>query len=426
MPKRSRIRIDFTSREYRARPFEAFGRLRDQGAVVPARMAIVGDVWLVTTYEAVQEVLKNDKLFCRDPRNAGRRNFWIFQFMLFGLFRRLTQNMIAADEPDHRRLRSLVDQAFQRESIADLRPRIEELAEAQAIQLERVASNGNPSTTVDLVEHFARPLPLSVICEVLGLPGEDRSHFKKWFSSFAEIDSVWKIFKVVPGLRKTMRYLRDQIGQVRRTPRPGLITALVEAEQAGDRLNDDELLSMVMLLLLAGHETTVHLISNSILTLFQWTDVRRELCNDWTRVESAVEEMMRYTSPVQFAKPRFVTNDVAFHGQPFRRGDAVLPVLAAANCDPRRFDKPDEFQIDRPENYHLGFGAGPHVCLGLKLARAETQIALERLFTRYPDLSPAFPVTQPDWSRRLGMRSLKTLKVHCGSAVRVCPPSRTI
>ncbi len=381
------------------------------GALVPARLPLLGKLWLVTTYDAVNEVLKNDKLFCRDPRNAGKRNFLMFRLMMPGLFRRLSQNMLGADEPDHRRLRSLVDQAFQRQNISELRPRIEDLADQQLGRVAHVAAENGGE--VDLIEYLARPIPLTVICEVLGLPGEDRPKFKKWFSSFANIKSVWGIIKVVPGLRKTLRYLRRQFEQVRQEPREGLITALVEAEQAGDRLSNAELQSMVMLLLLAGHETTVHLVSNSILTVLQLPQVRRLLLDDWSRVESAVEEMLRYNSPAQFAKPRFVTEDIEFHGQRLRRGEVVMPIVASANYDPARFDNPTEFQIDRPQNHHLGFGAGPHVCLGLKLARAETQIVLERLMTRWPNLQTAFETSGPDWSRRIGMRSLNTLTVKC-------------
>jgi len=409
--KLARQKIDLSAIEYRARPFEAFGRLREMGPLVPARLALLGKLWLVTTYDAVDEVLKNDKLFCRDPRHAGKRKFLIFQLLMPGLFRRLSQNMVGADEPDHRRLRSLVDQAFQRQNISELRPRIEELADQQLDRVAQIAAHNGGE--VDLVEHLARPLPLTVICEVLGLPSEDRPKFKKWFASFANIKSAWGIFRVVPGLRKTVKYLRGQFEQVRKEPRTGLITALVEAEQAGDRLSDDELQSMVMLLLLAGHETTVHLVSNSILTLLQLPEVKRSLLDDWSKVESAVEEMLRYNSPAQFAKPRFVTADIEFHGQRLRRGELVMPVLAAANYDPVRFDNPTEFNIDRPKNYHLGFGAGPHVCLGLKLARAETQIVLERQLTRWPNLQPSFESSGPDWSRRIGMRSLNTLTVKC-------------
>ena len=379
------------------------------GAIVPARLPLIGKVSLATTYAAVSDVLKNDKLFCRDPRNAGRSNFLMFQLIMPGVFRRMSQNMLRADEPDHRRLRSLVDQAFQRQNILELRPRINDLVDGQLDQVAQIASQNRGE--VDLIEHLARPVPLTVICELLGLPGEDRPKFRKWFSSFANLKSLWSIPAIVPGLRKTMKYLRGQLEQVRHKPRGGLISALVEAEQSGDRLSDDELQSMIMLLLLAGHETTVHLLSNSILTVLQLPEVKRSLLDNWSKAESAVEEMLRYNSPVQFAKPRFVTEEVDFHGHRLKRGEMVMPVLASANCDPARFDNPTEFVVDRPQNYHLGFGAGPHVCLGIKLARTETQVVLERLFSRWPDLQPTFALSNPDWSTRLGMRSLKTLRV---------------
>ena len=140
MHKLVRQKVNLSAIEYRARPFEAFGRLREMGALVPARLPLLGKIWLVTTYDAVDEVLKNDKLFCRNPRNAGRRNFLLFRLMMPGLFRRMSQNMIAADEPDHRRLRSLVDQAFQRQNISELRPRIEELADQQLDRVAQVAA----------------------------------------------------------------------------------------------------------------------------------------------------------------------------------------------------------------------------------------------------------------------------------------------
>ena len=408
MPEIARQRINLTSREYRAEPFESFRRLREMGPLVPARLPLIGNIWLATSYEAVDELLKNDKLFCRDPRNAGKSNYWFFQLLMPGLFRHIANNMIAMDEPDHRRLRTLVDQAFQRQSIANMRPRIEQLVDEQLDSVQRMLDEDRQA---DLVEHLCRTVPLSVICELLGLPLADRPKFRQWFSSFANIRSFWGIVKVVPGLRKTVRYLRGQFEEVKRQPRAGLMTALVEAEQEGDRLSENELIAMVMLLLLAGHETTVHLLSNSVLTVLQLDEVRHELLEDWSKVEPAVEEMLRYNSPAQFAKPRFLTVDTEFHGQQLRRGESVMPVLASANYDPQRFENPHMFQIDRPRNYHLGFGAGPHVCLGLKLARAETQIVLQRMFTRWPELTAAFDPGAPDWSKRIGMRSLNTLTV---------------
>lgn len=381
--------------------------------MVRARFPLIGKVWSVTTYAAVEDVLKNDKLFCRDPRNAGRK-FVMFQVILQTLwpsvFRRLMQNMISMDEPDHRRLRSLVDQAFQRQGVTELRPRIEDLVDVELDRVEELAAQNGGE--VDLVEHLARPVPLAVICEVLGLPEDDRPKFKQWFAGFTNAKlSLRGILNLLPGLRKCMKYLRGQFETVRKNPQQGLITLLVQAEQAGDRLNDDELLSMAMLLLLAGHETTVHLISNSILTLLQFPDSRRSLVSDWSQVESAVEEVLRYCSPAQIAKPRFVTEDVTFYEQQLKRGEVIVPVLASANLDPLQFEDPGEFIIDRDPNYHLGFGTGPHVCLGLKLARAETQIVLKKVFTRWPNLQPAFDPLRPVWGRRPGMRSPGSLPV---------------
>ena len=404
--------IDLTAIEYRERPFEAFGRLRGQGPIVRGRaFPLLGKAWLVTTYAAVDELLKNDKVFCRDPRHAGRKYIMLqvlVRMLMPGMLKPLSQNMINLDGADHRRLRSLVDQAFQRQSISQLRPRIEELVDQQLDRVEELA--GQNENEVDLVEHVARPLPLAVICELLGLPEEDRPKFKQWFGGFANTNSILGgLFKFLPGLRKLLKYLRSQFELVRQNPRPGLITNLVQAEQAGDRLSEDELLSTVLLLLLAGHETTVHLISSSILTMFQLPEVRRTLIDDPSLIEGAGEEFLRYCSPAQITKPRFVTEDVEFYGQQLKQGEVVVPVLASANYDPQRFEDPSEFKIDRPRNYHMAFGSGPHVCLALKLARAENEIVLERVLTRWPHLRPAFDPAKPLWVRRPGMRSPRTL-----------------
>ena len=403
------FKLSLSAIEYREDPFTNFGKLRALGPMVRARVPIFGNVWLATTYRAVSEVLKNDQLFCRDSTNAGRSNFAIFRWLMPGFFQRIAENMIGKDEPDHRRLRSLVDQAFQRQSIAELRPRIESIT---AEQLDSVCRCAAKQGSVDLLDTLARPIPLAVICELLGLPQEDRPKFRRWFSPFSNVRSFAGIFRVVPGLWKTMRYFRQQFDEVRRHPRPGLISALVEAEDAGDRLTDDELQSMVMLLLLAGHETTVHLISTSILTMIQLQDVREALIADWSQLPDAVEEMLRFNSSAQFAKPRFVTRAASFHGKDLKRGEIVIPVLAAANYDPQQFDRPHEFVLGRERNFHLTFGAGPHVCLGLKLARAETEVVLQQLFGRWPNLQLAD--ARPSWSRRLGMRSLDSLKVVLG------------
>lgn len=405
-----RRKISLSAIEYRATPFESFGRLRELGPVVPAKISVVGDVWLITTFDAVAEALKDDEKFCREPKNAGKSYAWL-KFLVPGVFRGLINNMIAKDEPDHRRLRSLADEAFQRQEVESLRSKIEQFTDQALDEIERTAKRDG---SVDLLKHLSRPVPLAAICELLGLPEEDRPKFRKWFSNFADVNSAWGIPKIVPGLWRTMRYLEGQFAVVKANPRPGLMSELIQSEQSGDKLNDEELLAMVTLLLLAGHETTVHLINTSILTLLQLDDVRESLASDWTRIDDCVEEMLRFNSPVQFTKPRFVARDTEFYGQSMSRGDLILPVLASANSDPDRFENPTQFDMNRDKNFHLAFGYGPHVCLGLKLARLETAVVLERLFRRFPNTKPAFDVNHPPWSRRMGMRSVSQLRVRLG------------
>ena len=306
----NRQKINLAAREFRETPFEAFTRIRELGPVVPARIPLIGNVWLTTTYQAVADSLKNDQLFCRDPKNAKIKKFSFMTVMPL-LFRRMADNMVAKDEPDHRRLRSLVDQAFNRQEIGAMRPRVEEIVDAHLSGLEGAARE---TGRADIIERLARPVPLAVICELLGLPAEDRPRFTKWFSSFSHLKSIAGLWRIIPGMWKLQAYLEKQFKIVRENPRPGLMSALVQAEENGDRLNDSELLSMVLLLLIAGHETTVHLASTSVLTMLQMDNVRAELESDWSKLDAAIDEMLRYNAIVQFAKPRFVTQDTEFHG----------------------------------------------------------------------------------------------------------------
>ena len=409
MPKSAIPRLNLTGIEFRQSPFESFGRLREMGEMVQVRLPIIGKTWLATSYSAVNQVLKSPDLFARDPKNAGRNNMIGLQWILPRTILVLAKNMLAYDGEEHRRLRSLVDKAFNRHNISDMESRIDELARQELESAQQVASqNGG---LVDLVKHFARPFPLLVICELLGLPFADREKFMKWFEPFASVSSFWGFFKMIPALRKTMRYLRDQFKQVQKKARPGLMTALVEAEHEGDKLSDEELLAMVFLLLVAGHETTVHLLTTGLLSLFQYPDQKEKLLNDWSLADSAVDEMLRYNSPIQFSKPRFVTNDIEFHGALLKQKQLVMPVLACANMDPDKFENPTTFDIARNPNYHMTFGSGPHVCLGMKLARSETIVGFKALFDLFPNLQPQFDVQHPNWNSRMGSRGLKSMVV---------------
>ena len=331
----------------------------------------------------------------------------LFRWLPWGL-RPLTTNMLLRDEPDHHRLRSLVDQAFVRQSIETMHPRLEALADEALDGLLRQAPGADGG--VDLLAHFARPYPLAVICELLGLPPEDRAQFTRWAAAFSAT-TVPGFVRGLMGIGKLMRYVGDEVQRQAARPRDGLLAALIQVEEAGDRLSEDELLAMVFLLLAAGHLTTLHQITHGVLTLLDHPDDLGELRADWTLADSTVQELLRYISFAQVTKPRYAREDTEFFGQPIRRGQMLLGCLASANSDPAVFQNPERLEIRRHPNRHVEFGAGIHVCLGARLARVETAIALERLFTRFPNLQLAVPRSQVRYSRAIGTRDLSALPV---------------
>lgn len=404
------VEVDLLSQAYKRNPFPTLARLRDAGPLVRIRLPFFGRVLLATTYDAVNELLRDHHRFVQSPITAG--NPWMGTLVrwLPRPLKPLTTHMLLRDPPDHRRLRGLVDQAFLRHSVEALRPRLETLADEA---LDRLAAQARrTSGGVDLVEHFARPFPLAVICEMLGLPPEDRPKFTRWASSFSSastpVDVVWAL---ATGVSRLLRYVREEFRRQRRRPRGGLMAALIEAEEAGDRLSEDELVAMVFLLLAAGHETTLSQISGSVLTLLDHPQQLAELAADWGLADVAVQELLRYVSLAQFTKSRYAREDTVFCGHRIRRGQQVIACLAAANSDPSVFDHPERFDLRRQPNRHVAFGTGIHVCIGAKLARVETAIALERLFTRYPSLRLAVPRSRIRYTGRLGTRALAALPV---------------
>jgi cytochrome P450 len=400
------LKIDLASQSFMRNPFPALARMRDAGPVVQMRLPILGTTWVATTYDAVSEVLKDEATFVRDARNTGRRHAVGFRWWAWlpRSVRVLNENMLSHDGPDHRRLRKLVDQAFSRHSVEGMRPRVEAICDGL---LDRMAG----AALVDLMEGLARPLPMTVICELLGLPEADRPRFRRWARAVMSVTSLWGIFRFLPALRSLVAYFEHHFEQCRRWPRLGLMTALVQAEQDGDRLSRDELLAMAFLLLLAGHETTVHLIGGGTLALLEAPDQKERLTADRSLLPSAVEELLRFVCPVQVTKPRWVGRDLEFHGQRLRRADVIFAMLASANADPARFPEPQRLDVGRWPNPHVAFGTGSHFCLGAQLARVEAQVVTQRLFTRFPRLSLAVPSAALRYTGRLGIRALTALPV---------------
>jgi cytochrome P450 len=228
------------------------------------------------------------------------------------------------------------------------------------------------------------------------------SHVHKLASGFTKFKMIKTMLWDMP---KISKFVRQLINEKRKNPGEDILTGLIEAREKGDRLSEDELVAMAFLLIVAGHETTVHLISNSVVTLLDHPDVLRRLRAEPELWDSAVEELLRYCGPVLATKPAFATTDVTLHGVTIPKGKTVIPLLGAANFDPNAFENPEQFDITRSPNKHLGFGKGIHYCLGAPLARIETKIALRNLFERYPNLNLAIPKDQlqrqlmPGWSR---------------------------
>ena len=398
--------LDFNivSARFKQDPFPTFAAMRQAGPVIPIRLPFLGRVWMTTTHQAALAMVKDNALFVQEGRHAGKSGVPGFSWWMPKPIKLMTNNMLQKDEPDHRRLRHLVDKAFARRDVLAMRGDVERIADT-------IIDGFVGRAEVDLVEEYARQLPLAVICDLLGLPEADRAEFSALAQQALMITNVVGLFLAVPAFNRMLEYARKQIEAARRTPRPGLIGELVQAEEAGDKLDESELMAMIMLLLIAGFETTRHLIADCVLMLERHPDQKAWLLADpAARMERAVEELARYASPVQSTKPRFVSRDTEFFGAQLTRGDLIMPLLASANCDPAVFDRPEELRLDRFPNPHLVFSSGVHFCLGMQLARLETQTALSRLYARCPDLSLAAP-DRIEWIERLGIHGPKSLRL---------------
>jgi hypothetical protein len=313
-------------------------------------------------------------------------------------------SMLRMDPPDHTRLRSLVSKAFTPRTVETLRPRIEQIVEDQ---LDAVP----PAGSMDVIRDLAYPLPVTVIAEMLGIPTEDRERFKHWSDEairslgFSSEDDARRS---VQATRELRAYLQPIVEQRRREPREDLISALVAAEEQGDKLSTDEVFTTIILLLVAGNETTTNLIGNGLLALLRNPQQMAILRDDPALMPSAVEELLRYDSPVQFTS-RIPTEDVEVEGGMLRTGSEVLLVLGGANRDPAQYEDPDRLDITRKEVKHLAFGHGIHFCLGAPLARLEGQIALLALVQRFPDMRLA--VDEPPRGENILLRGLAALPV---------------
>jgi cytochrome P450 PksS len=399
--------VNLASPEFKADPYPFYARLRAEAPVHRVTLPTREPAWLVTRYDDVAAVLKDER-FAKDAANAltpaqAARQRWFRKG-----FKSLRSNMLNHDPPDHTRLRALVNTAFTPRLVEQMRDRIQRITDGL---LDAVQDGGR----MDLIRDYALPLPTTVIAEMLGVPAADRHRFHRWSNALmAAAHSSWGLVKAVPSALLLTRYLRRIIKQRRAEPRDDLVSALIRAEEAGDALSENELVAMTFLLLVAGHETTVNLIGNGALALLEHPEQMERLRHEPALIRPAVEELLRYTSPVDMATERYAREDVTVAGVTMRRGDMVYPVIASANRDERQFANPDALDVTREPNRHLAFGLGTHFCLGASLARLEGQVAISTLLRRAPDLRLTVAPRALRWRRGLLLRGLEELPVALG------------
>ncbi len=396
--------VNIASSDFKANPYPFYARLRKETPVFRTVLPTGETAWLVTRYNDVTTVLKDERLIkeaakAMTPEQLADRP-WFRRW-----FKPLKRNMLDLEPPDHTRLRGLVQKAFTPRLIDQMRERIQQLTNEL---LDAVEGRGR----FDLIHAYALPLPTTIIAEMLGVPVEDRHAFHRWSNALVSAaSSSWGMLKAVPNAWALMRYIRNIIHKRRVHPQDDLVSALTKAEEAGDTLTEEELVAMIFLLLVAGHETTVNLIGNGMLALLEHPDQLEKLRNDPTLIKSAVEELLRYASPVESATERFTREELTIAGVTIPRGEMVFGVIASANRDEQQFPNPDFLDITREPNKHLSFGIGTHFCLGAPLARLEAQIAIATLLRRVPKLRLGVAPERLRWRPGLVLRGLKALPV---------------
>ncbi len=380
----SGVSYDPTSASVRNNPYDTYDRMRDKDPV--HRMRLI-NAWALTRYEDVDMVLRDHKRFSKDDGSDMEY-----------------RSMLHHDPPDHTRLRSLVSKAFTPRSVAELHPGIQRIVDELLADLEG-------KDRFDLIEGFAFPLPVTVIAEMLGVPARDMDRFKDWSNDIAlTIEpslSDEQVRRIQQSSEELIEYFEGIIEQRRRQPQDDMITALLNAEEEGDRLTHEELLATLMLLLVAGNETTRNLIGNGMLALLKNPDQLRRLRDNPDMLDTAINELLRYDSPVQL-DGRIVHDDVDIDGRRIRAGQRVLCAIGAANRDPSVFTNPNALDIGRREKSHIAFGRGIHHCLGAPLAILEGRVAFSALLERFPSMNL---VSEPRFREQVVLRGVEELWV---------------
>ncbi|GAB2504511.1 cytochrome P450 family protein [Nocardia heshunensis] len=384
-------------------PHAAYDRLRAHGPAHLVRFPDGGTGWLITDYDAakatfldptISKVLKSEGARAAlSGEGAGAQ----ISAAMFG------DMMVFYDPPQHTRLRTLVNRAFSGRAVREMAPRITELADTLLAGLAAYSA-----VDQDLLDDYAFPLPMLVICELLGVPNEERDNFRAWSTTLVSNDETMEARGAA--VQQFVAYIDALIRAKRDAPADDLLSELITVSEDGDRLSHRELISMVFLLLVAGFETTVNLISNAVAILLSDKTLRDTLVEDPERIPDFVEEVLRYESPASEATFRYTTVPVTLGSVEIPAGQRILVSMAAADRDPARFTDPHRVDLDRADKNHLAFGYGIHRCVGAPLARTEGTVALTRLLAAYPDLELAAGA-ELSWRKSLIVRGLTGLPV---------------
>ena len=381
-------------------PYPQYDRLREKDPVHWSPL-LVG--WVLTRYEDIDNVLRDWKRFESSDEAVGR-----FE-PEFRPFQEDPLPMLFANPPDHTRLRGLVAQAFTPRSIEAMRPRIREI-------VDELLDDMDVSEPVDIIDTFAYPLPVIVIAEMLGIPSEDRVKFREWSSSIARIlepTTTTELFYEAAASGEELRlYFKDLIAQRRLSPGEDLMSVMLAAEEDGESLTEEELLVAMRLLLVAGNETTTNLIANGLLALLEDPDSLNELQQNRNLISPAVDELLRFDSPVQIDR-RTALEDVVIGGKTIKKGQPLLLLLGAANRDPEQFLDPDNLNFNRSETSHIAFGRGIHHCLGAPLSRVEAMVAFEALLDRYEEIE--LQGKRPKFKDHAVLRGMYEMPVRLGT-----------
>lgn len=365
--------------EFLSNPYPTFARLREEAPVLWSER---GKYWLVSKYDDVSAILRDLHYEKGLKRMQAFDPILKFIPQVAKVLESRGKSMLHQNPPEHTRLRSLVNKAFTPSMITNLRPHIQQIA---SDLLDKVEKNGE----MDLITDFAFVLPVTVIAEMLGVPPEDRNRFKEWSHPLTETlepgTDLPKLMKAGKAGLELRDYLVPLFEERSKNPKDDLITALVQAEEEGSKLTKAELLANTVLLLVAGHETTVNLIGNGMLALLRNPGQMDALKEKPDLIEFAIEEFLRYDGPVQMVR-RVAGCNLELAGQKIKEHDMLVLLIGSANHDPEHFQNPDTLDITRTNNKHLAFGSGIHHCLGSTLARAEGQIAISTLIQRFPNI----------------------------------------